>query len=300
MPLLLLLSACKDEASPLSPYEMPDVSGCTFTEAHWYERMEAPWELSVQAWGDHELRASELYELRDQASEEIEERQAWEGTRNEDGCLLEQRLDETYGDYETTTEVVYTCDERGFPTHWEEVWRQTRGETYEEEAHTWADVRVEAEDDLAVLQVESVEADDGDRWVVRYAADWEDGLPLRQDTWEDQEWTAHEEWTYDADGHLLTYTPGHYWLFVELDEHGRPVRELYTVDAEGTEIIGVWTYEWHDEVYAWRRATWDEDGDGEGVYEYLSDCTDTWPWSCSIDVDDTDDFVPFTTEWTCE
>lgn len=270
---------------PLSPYEMPYYGDC---------RREIAFDRSADGAVDYtrlwEFDTEERlvhYEL-DDVDGSFDHRAY---TYDETGCYVgfEASNADSDGEVESSS-AQQTCDDRGNlltlnmvtifgdPADPDDVWTvaYTYTNSYEGDLLVGRDIQISFE----------IESFGESSWTETELMTYERDLMVYRETWKDEELRDTETWSWDTDGHLLSYAQidlaydEDYLEEHGYDSHGREVAERQV--SESAALLVGYTRTWDETAYRNAEVIKDEGEDGSPDATWTYDCEGAWPWSCTV------------------
>lgn len=262
----------------LSPYAMPDRSGCTYAfDRDDGDDGEVDYRVEQRFDGADHL----VWERVERAGIYVEE-SAW--TYDAAGCLVAfdrvLDMDPEVGDaYDSDTQYVQTCDEAANV--------EDRAGTYNGEAFTVSYVNTYQQGALVDVSAILRWTSTGDVSVLDWAYAWEDGRRVSATSSVDGQPSELETWTYDGGGLLEDYAYQQYeagevvysYAYAyTYDTHGRQLTQVRSTPDEGDQ----WRlrYDWYEDIYHTSQAMYDLGLDGEADQLLAYSCEQRWPWAC--------------------
>jgi hypothetical protein len=288
--LVIWLAGCaadsEDSGAASDDLAMPDMSGHTLARA---------WDDSEQD-GVPEITAVNVYGAGQRLTSYREEQDDYlytlDYTYDDDGCTTHAVEVETIDDDAQGEEWTATCVDGEPVAIAVRVWSDFGEGTYDLEIY---DV---TENSFVVLRTIAKIVEGVVESTVRHVWTWQDGILVRADSYGNQSVGPSETWELDADANLSAYTYAHptreSWSYREewqRDARHRPTDYIRYEGAGLAEVAETRTTAWKDQIYEADRVEFDLLGDGvlDAIATY--DCTDAWPWSCTVVLDGSEQYT---------
>ena len=279
-----------DDTAPaeeaLSPYEMPDRSGCSYDVV-----FDVAADGTDDWWSHYEFDEADRAYLSTSDYPSEGRSSAMLLSFDDNDCVTsydygrEDTVEEDYYRYQYTG----SCDEHGWHT------LRDGSITTGSNSYAYAIAYENHYDGSDLTQQDATSSVDGE-----VSASWTDTLTWSgglQTSWTRTQYgddTFRYTWDYGDDELLdeevlenyqtgsVTTTSNTY------DERGRTVTETVVSDAEGA-LSGRSTREWHADIFQVARSQWDLADDGTDDAEWTFVCEGAWPWSCDVSMDGAED-----------